>query len=63
LKQANYAPYDYLLFEDPDIFSCGLVVNPVNAEAPWAKAVVAVFQNKEFRQKFNDYWQGAYVLE
>ncbi len=63
MRNAGYDASSYLA-EDGDYvnYPTGLIVNKGEEEAQWAKDLVAVTQTPEFKSKFDDIFQGAYIL-
>ncbi len=63
MKMAGFDPKVFL-YEDPSStdFPTGFVVNKENAQAEWIQAAVEVTQSDEFKQRFNDFYGGAYKL-
>lgn len=61
--KAGIDPKSYL-YEDPDSinYQQGLVVNGKDVNAKWVQAALAVTQSPEFKKKFNEFYQGTYVL-
>ena len=43
-------------------FPTGLVVDKGNENTPWAKAIMEVTQTEEYKNKFDNIYQGAYVI-
>lgn len=63
MKNAGIDAFSYIADDGQSVnFPTGLVVNEGNEKAPWAKALVECSQTKEFKDKFNEIYQGAYVL-
>lgn len=62
LKQAGFIPEKFRIFEDPDNYETGIVVMPEMLDAPWVKAVVETVSMDHFVKRFDQFWQGAYVL-
>ncbi|BBO73806.1 lipoprotein [Desulfosarcina widdelii] len=62
LKQAGFIPEKFRIYEDPDHYDTGIVVMPESEDAAWVKAVVETVGLESFKKRFNDFWQGAYVL-
>ncbi len=60
---ANFEPKSFL-FEDPQNkdFPLGLIVRSENLEAEWAKEAMKALRSEKYRQKFQDHYQGKYVL-
>lgn len=63
LKDAGHDANDYL-FKDPDAanFPYGLVVQPKDKDAEWAKAIIEITQSESWRKQFDDHFQGARTL-
>lgn len=47
------------IFIAPDF---GLIIDPKDIDAQWVKEAVTVYKSNEFKEKFNDYFKGAYIL-
>ncbi|MDD2371653.1 MAG: MetQ/NlpA family ABC transporter substrate-binding protein [Firmicutes bacterium] len=63
MKNAGIDASSYIADDGESVnFPTGLVVNEGNENTPWAKAIIEVTQTEEFKTKFNDIYQGAYVL-
>lgn len=52
------------LYEDPlsKNHPQSLVVNLKDADAHWLKEALKLFQTEDFKKKFNEYYNGTYVL-
>lgn len=52
------------LYEDPDSanYQTGLVVNAKDVNAKWVQEALKVTQSAEFKEKFNAFYQGTYIL-
>lgn len=63
MKMAGFDPKTYL-YEDKTStqFPTGLVVQPENVDAEWVNALIEVVQTDEFKDKFNEFYGGAYKL-
>ena len=63
MKNAGYDAFSYLA-EDGESgqFPTGLVVNSGDENSDWAKAIIEVAQSDEYHTKFDEIFQGAYVI-
>ena len=60
---ANFDSKSFL-FEDPQNkdFPLGLIVRNEDLEADWAKEAMKALRSEKYRQKFQEHYQGKYVL-
>lgn len=63
LKMAGLDPKVYL-YADETSTKCpsGSVVQPENVDVEWVKALIEVAQTDEFKDRFNEFYCGAYKL-
>lgn len=63
MKMAGFDPKVYLYEDESSTqFPTGLVVQPENVDEEWVKAIIEVTQTDEFKDKFNEFYGGAYKL-
>ncbi|WP_028331117.1 MetQ/NlpA family ABC transporter substrate-binding protein [Brachyspira alvinipulli] len=63
MKNAGFDAHSYIV-EDGEYnnFPTGLVVNEGNETSQWSKDLVKVTQTEEYKNKFNEIFQGAYII-
>jgi len=63
LRNAGYDAYSYLAEDGENVnYHNGLVVNSGDENSQWAKDLVGVTQTEEFAKRFDEIFQGAYML-
>lgn len=63
MKTAGFDPKTFLYEDEGSTqFPTGLVVQPEDVDAEWVKALIEVVQTDEFKDKFNEFYGGAYKL-
>lgn len=63
MKNSGFDAHSYIV-EDGEYnnFPTGLVVNEGNENSKWAQDIIKVTQTEEFKNKFNEIFQGAYII-
>jgi len=63
MRNAGYDAYSYLAEDGENVnYPTGLVVNSGDENSQWAKDLVGVTQTEEFAKRFDEIFQGAYML-
>lgn len=63
MKNAGIDAYSYLAEDGKYVnYPTGLVVNKGNEDAKWVNDLIEVVNTEEYKEKFNEIFQGAYVL-
>ncbi len=63
MKNAGYDAFSYLVEDGKSInFPTGLVVQEEDKDEQWVSDIMETMASEEYEKKFNDFFQGAYVL-
>lgn len=63
MRNAGIDAYSYLAEDGKYVnYPTGLVVNKGNEDAKWVNDLIEVVNTEEYKEKFNEIFQGAYVL-
>ena len=63
MKNAGFDANSYIVEDgEYDKFPIGLVVNEGNKNAQWAKDMIKVANTEEYKKKFDEIFQGAYII-
>ena len=63
MKNAGFDASSYIVEDgEYDKFPIGLVVNEGNENAQWAKDMIRVANTEEYKKKFDEIFQGAYII-